>query len=94
MRFILQLKSWGFLAWIHVKIVEKYEVRDILVVVGKQIADILCRFSVAHACRAHSTDKTHENVIVKEEHVVSAYKFLTGVYNSLKLGEYKKEISG
>jgi len=65
------------------KIVEKYEVGDIPVVVGKQISDILCRFSVARACRAHSTDMTHENVIVKEEHVVSAYKFLTGVYDSL-----------
>ncbi len=52
------------------------------------------RFAVAYASLYHSTNDSHENVIVKETHVELATKFLKNNFKRLELAEYVKEIEG
>jgi hypothetical protein len=54
----------------------------------------ILRFSVAYACLKHSTDDSHEKVIVKETHVKMATEFLKLNFKRLELEEYVKEIEG
>lgn len=54
----------------------------------------ILRFSVAYACLKHSTDDSHDNVIVKEIHVKMATEFLKANFKRLELEEYVKEIEG
>jgi hypothetical protein len=51
--------------------------------------DVLTRLSVAYACLTHSTDETHEKVIVRKEHVEQAVKFYLEMLEELKLKDYK-----
>jgi hypothetical protein len=53
----------------------------------------LARFSVAMASLIVNTDETYEKVIVTEDIVDEAYKFLVDIYDNdiFKLREYKKE---
>jgi len=63
-------------------------------IVHNGFRDVLTRLSVAYACLRHSTDETHEKVIVKEEHVEEAVKFYEKTLEMLQLKEYKFEVEG
>lgn len=54
----------------------------------------ILRFSVAYACLQHSTEGSHECVMVKETHVKQATEFLKNNFERLQLAEFVKEIEG
>jgi len=65
-----------------------------LPIVHNGIRDILTRLAVSKACELHSTDGTHEKVIIEKDHVVKCVDFYKDVLNLLELKEYKREIDG
>jgi hypothetical protein len=65
-----------------------------LPVVHKGFREVLNRLAVSSACLAHSTDETHEQIIVESCHVQMAKEFLERVYDLLELKAYKQEIEG
>lgn len=55
---------------------------------------VILRLSVAYATLLHSTNDTHDLVIVKEEHVEMASNFLKTTYGLWELAEYIEEREG
>jgi len=73
--------------------IENYSL-EILPIVHNGIRDILTRLSVAMACQTHSTDETHERIIVETEHVDKAVKWYKEVLDMLELAKYKRDVEG
>lgn len=74
-------------------LIEAYHVND-LPIIHTGFRDVLTRLSVAFACLYHSTDESHEQVIVKPEHVEDAVQFIEEMVKMLQLEEYKREVEG
>ncbi|MCD6514892.1 MAG: HTH domain-containing protein [Candidatus Odinarchaeota archaeon] len=75
------------------RIIREYSLSE-LPVVHNGFREVLTRLSVAYACLRHSTDETHEKVIVKPKHVEEAVKFYEKTLEMLKLREYKLDVEG
>lgn len=65
-----------------------------LPIVHSGFRDILTRFSVSEAALHHSTDETHEKIIVEKKHVEQAAEEYIKVLDLLQLEEYKMEEEG
>jgi len=63
-------------------------------IIRPDFRDVLCRISVAVACEQHSTDDTHEKVIVKREHVEEAARDYEELLELLGIRNYKLEEDG
>ena len=73
--------------------IETYSL-EILPIVHNGVRDIITRLSVAMACQMHSTDESHEKVIVETEHVEKATRWYKEVLDLLELSKYKQDIEG
>lgn len=73
--------------------IESYSL-ETLPIVHNGIRDILTRLSVSMACQMHSTDETHEKVIVETEHVEKAVKWYKEILEMLELSRYKQDTEG
>ena len=67
---------------------------EVLPIVHNGIRDIITRLSVAMACLNHSTDESHEKVIVESDHVSKAAEWHKAALNMLEIKEYKQDIEG
>ena len=70
------------------EIMEKYSVAS-LPVVHNGFRDVLTRISVAVATKNHSTDDTHEKIIVRDVDVKEAVNFYQKMLGHLQLEDYK-----
>jgi len=70
-----------------VRLIENYSSQS-LPVVSNEAYQTLCRLAVARAVERHSTDGSHQEVIVKREHVESVVDDYEEVLRRLKLAEY------
>jgi len=70
------------------EIMEKYSIAS-LPCIHNGFRDLLTRIAVAHACLNHSTDETHEKVIVNKTHVEKAVEFYEKMLEPLEIGKYK-----
>jgi hypothetical protein len=76
---------------INGEIVDKYG-SEALPIVHPGFKEVLVRLTTSLAATLHSVDDTHENVIVRPEHVDSAYTTLQAVYDqNLELDKYAAE---
>ncbi len=76
---------------INGQIVDKYG-SEALPIVHPGFKEVLVRLTTSLAATLHSVDDTHENVIVRPEHVDSAYSTLQAVYDqNLELDKYAAE---
>jgi len=73
------------------RVVEKYEVRE-LPIVSNETFNSIYRACVAKAAEQHSTDDSHEKIIVRKEHVEDAIGLFEETYRKLGLDEYKMEL--
>jgi len=85
--------SVGRIKEISKELIDNYSLEN-LPIVHNGVRDILTRLSVSIAGELHSTDESHENIIVEKEHVNMAYNFYTDVLNLLQLDRYKEDIEG
>jgi DNA-binding Lrp family transcriptional regulator len=67
---------------------------DTLPIIHLGYRDVITTVSVAYATLLHSTDPSHDQVIVKREHVERAVAFLERMIRALELPEYKAEEEG
>jgi len=71
------------------EIVRDYSISS-LPIVHNGFRDVLTALSVAYACVEHSTNDTHEEIIIKSSHVIEAHEFYKNeVLDCLGLQEYK-----
>ena len=83
----------GLIIEASVDLMNRYSLSS-LPIVHRGVRDVLCRLSVATACRNHSTDETHTLVIVDMEHVEENLRFYNEMLEALALGAYKVEMEG
>lgn len=67
---------------------------ETLPIVHNGVRDIITRLSVSMACQMHSTEETHEKVIVETEHVQRAVNWYKQVLDMLELARYKQDTEG
>jgi hypothetical protein len=70
------------------EIIKKYSIAS-LPIVHNGFRDILTKASAAIAALRHSTDESHEKVIVRSEHVQEAVDFYYRMFEDLQLEDYK-----
>jgi len=86
-------RAKDFIVKASVDLMKEYSLSN-LPIVHLGIRDMLCRLSVAQACRDHSTDETHTLIRVDIEHVIKALDFYQEMLSQLRLKEYKLEEEG
>ena len=67
---------------------------ECLPVVHNGVRDVLTRLCVSKAAEMHSTDETHEKIIVEKDHVNKAVQFYKETLNLMDLDKYREEITG
>jgi len=70
------------------EMMEKYSIAS-LPCVHNGFRDLLTRIAVAYACLKHSTNETHERVIINKTHVEKAVEFYGKMLESLEIEKYK-----
>ncbi len=75
------------------ELIKEYSLEQ-LPIVHNGVRDTMTRLSVAMACQMHSTDETHEKVIVETEHVEKVVLWYKKVLDMLELVNYKQDIEG
>ncbi|MCD6263191.1 Rrf2 family transcriptional regulator [Candidatus Bathyarchaeota archaeon] len=75
------------------RLIEAYSL-DTVPIVHLGYRDVITRISVAYATLMHSVDDSHENIVVKAEHVEKAIAFLKKMIEALELKKYKNEVEG
>ena len=67
---------------------------ETLPIVHNGCRDLITRLAVAKAAEMHSTDETHENIIVESSHVDSVVAWYKQLLEMLELENFKSDIEG